>query len=70
MSGNPQHGHHKRGEQLARELHQFLERELGDDPEAVAHALRGAYDYLDTRTRLARGATPWPEDQGPVQPPA
>lgn len=68
MSGNPHHAPYKRGQQLARELQRFVERELADDREAVGHALRGAYDYLDTRTRLLRGESPWPVEPGPAPP--
>ncbi len=62
MSGDREHELYKRGEHLAAELHRFLEREVGSDAEDVAHALRGAYDYLDVRTRLIRGESPWPSD--------
>lgn len=62
MSGHPEHRLYKRGQKLAAEMHRFIEREVGPDPEAIAHALRGAFDYLDTRTRLIRGESPWPTD--------
>ena len=63
----PDNAAYKRGQRLAGELVEFVERELAADPAAVTSALHGAYDLLDMRTRLIRGEDPWPappdEDQ-------
>jgi hypothetical protein len=56
----------QRGERLARELHEFVKREL-DDREAVLQVLLGAFDYLDRRTVMGRRPDgTWPE--APVSP--
>lgn len=61
MTGDPRHDGFKRGEGLARELHEFLKREL-DSEEEIVQALLGAFDYLDRRTRLVRDPNvQWPE---------
>lgn len=67
MSGNPHHARHQRGEKLARELEQFVLRETPDRDEA-AEVLRGAYEYLDRRTRLIRGGSPWPAEPRSARP--
>ena len=65
MSGNPRHADFKRGERLARELHQFVERESAD-ADAAAQALLGAFDYLDRRTRALRDPdVRWPDAARP-----
>jgi hypothetical protein len=50
-----------RGDRLARELVRFVEAEFDSEDDA-AEALRGAYDRLDTRTRLIRGLDPFPAE--------
>ena len=65
MADNRDHELRRKGERLARELHEFLRREL-EDEEEVGRALIGAFDYLDRRTvMLRRSDGRWPEQSVP-----
>jgi len=57
----------RRGESLARELDEFIQREAPDE-QATAEMLHGAFEYFERHTRLARGRSPWPPEAGQVQP--
>jgi hypothetical protein len=58
---SPAHRARRQGEQLASELHGFIQRELSD-PDARVEALLAVFDYFDRHTHALRdGAHVWPE---------